>query len=128
MKEMARNEVTKHKTREAIMEELDRWVALRGNGQWVPEKDSLPIENFGLDENYGIQQIRSEIIEFVDFLLEYQGRNSIVEIGLGYYGSTHFLWRLLFDRVVSIEQNHERKLQFAENIGKFYNAWQLKDG
>jgi cephalosporin hydroxylase len=116
------------KKRDSIMAELDRWVRIRGNGKWVPEKDSLPIPNYGLDEDYGIQQIRSEIVDFVDLLLQRSTR-SIVEIGLGYFGSTHFLWRKLFERVVSIERNHSRVLDFGKNTRDFYRGeWQLKDG
>lgn len=50
-----------------------------------------------------------------------------LEIGLGYYGSTHFLWRSLFDRVITIEKNHERVRAFGSSTRKYYDKWVLGD-
>ena len=58
------------------------------------------------------------------------GHNSgtILEIGLGYYGSTHFLWRMVFDKVITIENKNNRIREFGLNIQKYYGKWILDDG
>lgn len=110
----------------SIISELDKWVHQRGNGKYI-YKDCLELVNYGLPENFGIQQIREEISEFIEVLLKNK-RGSILEIGLGYFGSTHFLWRLIFNHVATIEKNHSRILTFGENTSAHYNKWILDDG
>lgn len=112
--------------RDTIINELDKWVCERGNGKYI-YKDCLELANYGLPENFGIQQVREEISEFVEVLLKNK-KNSILEIGLGYFGSTHFLWRLIFSHVATIEKNHHRILTFGENTRAYYDKWILDDG
>ena len=112
-----------------IMKELDNWVSRHGNGKYGDEniESARNYENYGIPEIPGIQQIRKEIKEFVFLILEEDLSNNILEIGLGYYGSTHFLWRLLFDHVISIEKLHNRVRTFGENTRSFYGKWVLDD-
>ena len=112
----------------SIMDELDKWVLGKGNGEYIPEEDSRGTKNFGLLPDYGIQQVRKEILEFSKFLLKCEKRENILEVGLGYFGSTHFLWRLIFDRVATIESNHARFLTFGKNMREYYKKWILDDG
>lgn len=110
-----------------IMAELDRWVSLHGNGQYSPA-DFEPINTLALYPDYGIQQERSELYDFIVEIINRCLSGTIVEIGLGRYGSTHFLWRLLFERVITIEKFPECCLAFARSYSKFYNgAWPTSD-
>lgn len=109
------------------MSELDAWVQKRGSAKYIPNEDSIELANYGLPENYGIQQVRDEIAEFVDILLKNK-TGSMLEVGLGYFGSTHFLWRLIFNHAATIEKNHPRILMFGENTRAHYGKWILDDG
>ena len=112
-----------------IMKELDTWVSINGSGRYVPENFSSSVaDKHTLPENFGIQQVRREIKEFATVLLNMPRREVVLEIGLGYFGSTHFLWRSMFDTTATIEYQKERILSFGENIRKFYGKWVLDDG
>jgi len=91
--------------RDLIIAKLDRFVASRGIGTYWGEGVSTPL---GVPQTRfvqsPIQQVRAEIYEFLDVALALQERQLVLEIGLGDYGGTHFLWRMLFDRVVTIER------------------------
>jgi len=104
-----------------IMSELDRWVESLGNGKYNPA-DFKPLGALALYPDYSIQQVRSEINGLVDEIISRGLSGTILEIGLGHYGSTHFLWRLLFERVITIEKAPERCRAFACNYSKFYNG------
>jgi predicted O-methyltransferase YrrM len=111
-----------------IMRELDHWVSKHGNGSYVDPGDE-PLKNWGIPPDYGIQQERREIAAFTGKLLELGVTSgTALEIGLGYYGSTHFLWRLLFDRVITIEKNHDRVHTFGRNTREHYGKWVMDDG
>ena len=109
-----------------IMEQLDAWVARHGNGRYE-RGDLKPMEDFMIPDDTGIQQDRQEIEEFVSMLLSRGRLGSVLEIGLGYFGSTHFLWRLLFDKVTTIEKSHERIRTFGTNLRQFHRRWVLDD-
>ena len=104
-----------------IMSELDRWVESLGNGKYNPA-DFKPLGALALYPDYSIQQVRSEINGLVDEIIHRGLSGTILEIGLGHYGSTHFLWRLLFERVITIEKAPERCRAFACNYSKFYKG------
>lgn len=123
---VARQRRRPRKRLDAIMEQLDAWVARHGNGRYE-DGDFTPMEGFMIPDDAGIQQDRGEIQEFV-FLLLSRGRlGSVLEIGLGYYGSTHVLWRLLFDKVTTIEKSHDRVRAFGTNLRNFHRRWVLDD-
>ncbi len=114
---------------EKILLQLDDWVSDKGNGGYVPiDFNPYPIiqKNY-LNEEAGIQQNKEELERFIDVLLEHD-TNSCLEIGLGFFGSTHFLWRQIYDRVITIEKNFERIREFGRNMKKFYGDWVLDDG
>jgi len=111
---------------DAIMEQLDAWVARHGNGRYE-RGDFTPMEDFMIPDDAGIQQDRGEIQEFISLLLSRGRLGSVLEIGLGYYGSTHFLWRLIFDKVTTIEKSHERVRTFGTNLRAFCGRWVLDD-
>ena len=83
-----------------IFAKLDRWVYARGKDGYVLPT-STPQTNAGLQ--HGIQQVRSEIRQFAQLLLEGQLRGTVLEIGLGNYGGTHVLWREIFERVITVD-------------------------
>ena len=109
-----------------IMGQLDAWVARHGNGNYE-RGDWMPLQDFLIPDEAGIQQDREEIQEFVSVLLSKGQLGSVLEIGLGYFGSTHFLWRLLFEKVITIEKSHERIRQFGANLRHFTQRWVLGD-
>lgn len=114
------------KTVEHIMGPLDAWVARHGNGQYE-QGDWVPTQDFMIPDDAGIQQDRAEIAAFVELLLARGRLGTVLEVGLGYYGSTHFLWRLLFDKVITIEKSHERIRAFGTNLRAFHGRWVLGD-
>ena len=93
---------------------LDNWVDNHpwARGGWVP--GDLDWDEFiaNLDQSDAganpIQQVREEIMEFVKVLLETVPGKTAVEIGMGRCGGSHYLWSLMFDRVVTIDA--DRKL------------------
>mgnify|MGYP003351298968 CR=1 FL=1 len=71
--------------RENIFMDIDRWVEYCANSinrrpyldaEYVPSTPGNPIYT-------GIQQVRDEIVQLVDVILERNLRGSILEIGLG---------------------------------------------
>jgi cephalosporin hydroxylase len=115
--------------KEKILFQLDDWVSDKGNGGYV-HIDFSPypaMHNNHLNEEVGIQQNREELEKFIDVLLK-SDTKSCLEIGLGFFGSTHFLWRQIYDKVITIEKNFERIREFGRNTKKFYCDWILKDG
>jgi len=115
-------------TADQVMARLVDWVQLHGNGSFIDgaTTPSLPMENYTIEEDYGIQQVYEEIREFVGVLLEHP-RTNILEVGLGYFGSTHFLWRQLFDKTITIEMRSERIREFGKNTREYYKEWALSD-
>mgnify|MGYP001560589978 CR=1 FL=1 len=109
-----------------IMEQLDAWVARHGNGRYE-RGDWVPMQDFMIPDDAGVQQDREEIKEFVSRILSRGRRGTALEVGLGYYGSTHFLWRLLFDKVITIEKSHERIRTFGTHLRTFHGRWVLDD-
>ena len=110
----------------SIMEQLDKWVACHGNGSYVPA-DMQPQGVLDLAPDYGIQQVREEISELVHELHRRQLRGCALEIGLGFFGSTHFIWRHLFGRVITVEKSIERCREFARSYAAFSGGHWLGD-
>lgn len=77
-----------------IFNEFDAWVACRGNGQYASEADILT----------PIQQIREEVSELVDIIRSH-GTDTALEIGLGVFGGSHMLWRLIFKKITTIDND-----------------------
>lgn len=115
-----------HARLQSVMEQLDTWVARHGNGRYE-DTEFEPMKDFMIPEDAGIQQDREEIKDFVSLLLSRKRLGAVLEVGLGYYGSTHFLWRLLFEKVVTIEKSHERIRTFGTNLRSFHQRWVLDD-
>ncbi len=120
---------TKPRKIDAIMQELDNWVASCGSGRYVPgEYVASADSDFSLAEDFGIQQVRGEIRAFAEILLGRKKLGRALEIGLGYFGSTHFLWRLLFRHISTIEYQKERVFIFRENCREHFGKHVLNDG
>ena len=111
---------------DAAMRLLDQWVAKRGNGKYFP-KDVKPQGAFEIAPTYGVQQVRDEIEEFAREMVARKVNGTAIEIGLGYFGSTHFLWRLLFRNVVTVEMSVERCRAFVDNFADFSGGYSCGD-
>ena len=103
---------------ELSMNALDLWVKGLGNGLYFP-LDLVVQGPFEISATYAIQQVRDEISEFAGEIVARGLRGTVVEIGLGYFGSTHFLWRTIFQNVVTIEMSVERCRAFVNNYSDF---------
>jgi predicted O-methyltransferase YrrM len=111
-----------------IIENLDNWVSLRGSGNYIPEDNITTSDiDYSIPEVYGIQQVRQEISKFVEILIENNQLSHVLEIGLGYFGSTHFLWRQFFNHVSTIEYQTSRVSNLNENLRQFYSKPVLND-
>lgn len=115
--------------KDKIFLELDKWVSDKGNGGYVHiDYNPYPaVHNSHLNEEVGIQQNKEELIKFIDVLLN-SNTKKCLEIGLGFFGSTHFLWRQFYENVITIEKNFERIREFGRNMKKYYGDWVLNDG
>ena len=113
-----------------IIQELNKWISDKGSGGYTEGVDSYTEYYSGTKPIEGIQQNENEIKEFVEYLNDGQNKQNngtILEIGLGYYGSTHFLWRLIFKKTITIEYQKYRVFKFTENMNKFHNRFVLND-
>ena len=115
-----------------IFTNLDKWVSTKGDGNYLEYEYNPYVcmaEN-SLNEEKGIQQVRKELYILVEKILETKNDNgSCLEIGLGHFGSTHFLWRQLFDEVITIEKEWERVREFGRNTKSYHNnKFVLDDG
>ena len=115
-------------TSEKIKSTLDKWVSTVGTGRYIPTNYIDDLDNsLSITENFGIQQVKLEIHKFIDVLLKQKKLNNCLEIGLGAYGSTHFLWRLIFEKTITIEYQKYRVFRFTENMNRFNKKFVLND-
>ena len=114
----------------SIMDELDAWVSRVGNGRYQPKDNLACSTNLSVLPIFGMQQVKEEIQDFVKVILnkDFGNPTTVVEIGLGHNGSSHFLWRQLFDKVLTVEINHSRVNNFSLNTEKYYGYDCLSDG
>ncbi len=108
-----------------IFNSLDDWVSKNANGKYYPasfvdEKE----DDLIVGESYGIQQNRKEIFEFVKKIKK---KNICLEIGMGHIGSTHFLFREIFKKTITIELDKERIFNFRDRLYKYHNKHILGD-
>lgn len=89
---------------------FDKWVSRHGG--YVPP-DFIP----GDDPHFGVQQVREEILTFVDVLEAMNLHGTILEIGLGHHGGTHILWREIFKKVVTLEADKHLVWRFRLREG-----------
>ena len=112
-----------------IIKSLDKWVSTNGNGKYYPDNYiEKKEENLILEEFYGIQQNRKEILSLLKILLKKKQRKICLEIGIGHMGSTHFLFRHIFKKTITIELDKHRVFSFADRLTKFYKKHIISDG
>ena len=109
---------------------LDKWVSRHGNRRYIPSEyeyrgglETMPV--------FACQQVRRELTKLVSVITEqewFDSDTAVLEIGLGYYGSTHLLWRHLFNTVMTIEKETERVNRFSLNTEKYYGNEVLNNG
>ena len=61
------------------------------------------------------QQVREELCDFLQ-LLEDNNVKTILQIGLGHWGSTHFILSLLLDHVTTVEYDNEFVERFYDYV------------
>lgn len=108
---------------DTVARHLDEWVDHHpwARGGWVPAEQNWeefvashryrPKDNAGVTP---IQQVRAEILGLVEVLLETIPRKTAVEIGMGSCGGSHFLWSLMFDRVITIDADRKPIERYIE--------------
>ncbi|NQT72534.1 MAG: class I SAM-dependent methyltransferase [Chloroflexi bacterium] len=96
---------------DGVFSYMDEWVRKRSRDGYVPE-DFTPPQDLDASSWHGIQQVRREIREFVEVLLAKGLTDTMLDIGLGHHGGSHMLWRQIFDKVVTIELDPVRALNF----------------
>ena len=78
------------------------------------------------------QQVRKELIEFLE-LLEENGVKNMLQIGLGHWASTHFILSLLLDHMTTIEYDEgfierylpEMDIDMEKSLGdQMKNRWE----
>jgi hypothetical protein len=105
-----------------IPEVFKRWLKECGNGESVPRNylhDDNDFMRFTPD--FGIQQNLDEIMSFLDFV-DPNKQGSILEIGLGYYGSSHFLFKSFFKHVLTVEFSIERTRNFFRHLDEYKDS------
>lgn len=91
-----------------------------GNGQSISSDFKIKQSDFSfIPPDFSIQQNESEIMNFIE-ILKKNDCKSLIEIGLGYYGSTHVLFREHFERVCTVEISIERVKSFYFRAEKFF--------
>ncbi|MBP0021212.1 MAG: class I SAM-dependent methyltransferase [Cyanobacteria bacterium SBLK] len=104
----------------AIEDKIDSFVNLEVNGYsgWHM------LNTVGERYQPAIQQVRNEFLEFLKICFEYCRQNectSILQIGLGMSGGSHFAFKQIFDRVTTIDCD-------PENINRYLNREILIEG
>ena len=61
------------------------------------------------------QQVRQELYDFLELLLNYNTK-SILQVGLGHWGSTHFVLSLLLEKITTIEYDSEFIERYSAEI------------
>ena len=111
-----------------IIEELDKWVSGIPVSGFVPSDWEMPLNKYELSQSFAIQQCKDEILEFTSTVIHNKKLTNALEIGLGFYGSTHFLWRLIFEKISTIEKDPKRVREFSDRLGNYYGSWVMNDG
>tara|TARA_Y100001937_G_scaffold126543_1_gene196073 strand:- start:1512 stop:2174 length:663 start_codon:yes stop_codon:yes gene_type:complete len=74
----------------------------------------------------GIQQNKKEIHELIEYIVDnISNKGKCLEIGLGHFGSTHFIFREIFDEVITIEKDFPRVRLFVDNLLKYDEEYDL---
>jgi cephalosporin hydroxylase len=109
--------------KEKIINDLRLWLSDKGVVDFINEEKMVANSVDGLVyPTQAIQQNEEEIFEFINYIHNnVNERDIILEIGLGYFGSTHFIFRYFFDMVITIEKDFNRIRTFNDNLHKFYN-------
>lgn len=64
-----------------------------------------------------IQQNRAEFVELVNLLARYKLKENCLQIGLGIPGGSHFIFRNIFERVFTIENNSSVANHYMVKLG-----------
>lgn len=99
---------------------FNSWLSEIGNGESIPADFKVNQSDFSfIPPDFSIQQNEIEIMKFID-VLKKNNCKKIIEIGLGYYGSTHVLFRENFETVCTLEISIERVKAFYFRAEKFF--------
>ena len=106
-----------------VKKELNKWLSDKGISRYIDEVEvQKSFEEHIVFPTPAIQQDEKEISEFIDYLQNEVGKQKkVLEIGLGYFGSTHFIFRHFFEQVITIEKEFDRVRAFVDNLYKYYD-------
>lgn len=101
--------------------QLETFLKMQGNGKDIPS-DFEPVDTdlSRFPTNFGIQQNLEEFLQFLNFCKESNLSNYILEIGFGYYGTSHAILRHYFNKVLSIDNQVERMRNFYFRAYEFF--------
>mgnify|MGYP001205516727 FL=1 len=117
--------------KDKIINKLEKWLSDK-----APKKyryvDNISVKTSHEDgyafPTAGIQQNKEEIHEFINYVIEnIEEKKKCLEIGLGHFGSTHFIFRELFDEVITIEKDFSRVRLFVDNLIKYDENYNLNN-
>tara|TARA_A100001515_G_scaffold144987_1_gene151167 strand:+ start:2178 stop:2837 length:660 start_codon:yes stop_codon:yes gene_type:complete len=95
----------------AISEHRSRGIL--GSNSWYKELYVDPNVDIVNSHPQVHQQVRQELYDFLELLLE-KDTKKMLQVGLGHWGSTHFVLSLLLDQVTTVEYDSE----FIERYSK----------
>ena len=67
------------------------------------------------------QQVRQELYDFLELLLNHNTK-SILQVGLGHWGSTHFVLSLLLEKITTIEYDSEFIERYSAEIDEDFET------
>lgn len=115
------NSSTKEKVADVV-----KMLEFRGNEYLVLNKEHYkdlfikPEEDILNSKPQIIQQVKQELIEFLELIVNSDAK-TVLQIGLGHFGSTHFCLSLLVDKVVTVEYDSRNIVNYVDRE-ILYNA------
>ncbi len=67
------------------------------------------------------QQVRQELYDFLELLLNHNTK-SILQVGLGHWGSTHFVLSLILEKITTIEYDSEFIERYSAEIDEDFET------
>lgn len=108
-------------------EEFNGWLTQHGNGKSIPKNFRVNQTDFSfIPPDFAIQQNELEIMKLIEILEKHNCKN-ILEIGLGYFGSTHVLFREHFESVCTVEISIDRVKNFYFNAERHFGENYFKE-
>ena len=112
---------SKHKdsSKKELLEDVFALLEARGseylkhNNETYHDLYIKPDEDILSSKPQIIQQVRAELYSFLELLID-NNVKTVLQIGLGHFGSTHFCISLICDKVVSVEYDMKNIKNYAD--------------